>query len=51
MALPQEQDKVYTIVDINNLPENTFAELINGQVYMQASPSSIHQRISKNANT
>jgi len=45
MALPQEHVK--TIEDINTLPEGTLAELIDGQIYYQASPSKTHQRISR----
>lgn len=39
-------EKIYTIDDIKALPEGTTAELIDGKVYMQASPSRTHQRIS-----
>lgn len=45
MALPQE--RIHTVDDINALPEGTLAELIDGQIYYQASPSKTHQRISK----
>jgi len=41
------QEKKYTIEDIYNLPEGTRAELIDGQIYYQASPSRTHQIISK----
>lgn len=37
--------KVYTIADIEALPEGTRAELINGKMYMMASPSRTHQRM------
>lgn len=42
MALPQ---KIYTEEDYYNLPEDVRAELIDGQIYYQAAPSRIHQRI------
>ncbi len=34
----------YTIKDIYNLPEGKRAELINGQIYMMAPPSTKHQK-------
>ena len=43
MPLPKE--KRYTIEDILALPEGTRAELINGQMYMMAAPTSRHQRM------
>lgn len=46
MALPQGKEPIYTIEDIYNLPEGQRAELIDGQIYYQASPSKTHQRIS-----
>lgn len=36
----------YTIEDIYNLPEGQRAELIDGELYMMATPSMLHQRIS-----
>ena len=33
----------YTIDDINNLPDGQRAELIDGELYMMAAPSRIHQ--------
>lgn len=39
------QAKVYTEEDYYNLPEDTRAELIDGQIYYQAAPSRIHQRV------
>lgn len=36
---------IYTIQDIFELPENERAELIAGNMYMQAAPSRIHQKI------
>ena len=35
----------YTIEDIYNLPEGQRAELIDGQLYMMATPSTKHQRL------
>lgn len=43
MSLPQE--KIYTSEDYWNLPENVRAELIDGQIYYQATPNRIHQKI------
>ena len=37
--------KIYTKDDYYNLPEDTRAELIDGQIYYQAAPSRIHQRL------
>ena len=39
------QVKTYTEDDYYNLPEDIRAELIDGQIYYQASPNRIHQRI------
>ena len=39
------EDHCMTIEDINNLPEGQRAELIDGKLYMMATPSMIHQRI------
>lgn len=44
MPLPKEQ--IYTIDDIYSLPDGTRAELIDGQIYYMAPPSTTHQRIS-----
>ncbi len=44
MALQQE--KVYTLKDIYALPDGQRAELIDGQIYDMAPPSTHHQRIS-----
>lgn len=35
----------YTIEDIYNLPDGQRAELIDGELYMMATPSRIHQRL------
>ena len=42
MPLPKE--RIHTIDDIYNLPEGERAELINGQIYYMAPPSTAHQR-------
>ena len=42
-AIPEE--KLHTIEEIENLPEGTRAELIDGDIYYMAAPSVIHQRI------
>ena len=42
-AVPNE--KPYTVADIEALPENQRAELIDGDLYLLASSSRIHQRI------
>lgn len=46
MIFPQE--KVYTVDDIYSLPDGQRAELINGQLYDMAPPSTQHQRILMN---
>ena len=38
-------EESYTIEDIYNLPQGKRAELIDGEIYMMASPSTIHQRL------
>ena len=43
MAMPQKQ--IYTEIDYYALPEDVRAELIDGQIYYQAAPSRIHQKI------
>jgi len=45
MPLPREEQS-YTIDDIYNLPDGTRAELIDGQMYMMAPPSTMHQKLS-----
>ena len=42
-AIPERKE--YTIRDIEALPEGQSAELIQGNLYMQAAPSRSHQRI------
>ena len=44
MALAQE--RIYTIEDIYSLPDGQRAELVDGQIYMMAPPSTRHQEIS-----
>lgn len=39
------QIEYYTIDDIYNLPDGQRAELIDGELYMMAAPSMIHQRL------
>ena len=34
----------YTIEDIYNLPDGQRAELIDGELYMMATPSRVHQK-------
>lgn len=46
MALLQE--RIYTIDDIYALPDGNRAELIDGQIYNMAPPSTVHQRILMN---
>ena len=43
MALAERN--IYTIQDIENLPEGQRAELINGEIYMMSAPSREHQKI------
>ncbi|MBR2764418.1 MAG: Uma2 family endonuclease [Blautia sp.] len=40
-----KQDTQYTVSDIEALPEGIRAELIGGQLFYMASPSSLHQEI------
>ena len=44
MPLPQKD--YYTVEDFYNMPDDVKAELINGQIYYMATPSSLHQTIS-----
>ena len=46
MSFPLLKTNVYTIDDIYALPEGKRAELIDGQIYMMAPPTRIHQEIS-----
>ncbi len=40
------QEKIYTEDDYYNLPEDAWAELIDGQFYDMSAPSRVHQEIS-----
>lgn len=42
--MPLSKKGSYTVDDIYSLPEGTRAELINGQIYYMAPPSTAHQR-------
>ncbi len=42
--MPLPPKKIYTIDDIYNLPDGQRAELIDGQIYYMAPPSTAHQR-------
>ncbi len=44
MALPAEEIR-YTFADVLKWPENERAEIIGGEVFMMAPPSSVHQEI------
>lgn len=39
------EERLYTIADIEALPEGERAELIDGRMYMMASPTATHQRL------
>ena len=43
----EEGKKIYTVADIEALPEGEHAELIDGEMFMMASPTMTHQRISR----
>ena len=38
-------EKVYTVKDIEAMPAGQRAELIDGQMYLMASPERLHQQI------
>ena len=40
-----KMERVYTTADIYALPEGERAELIDGQIYYMAPPSTKHQRL------
>lgn len=40
-----KQERIYTIEDIYALPDGKRAELIDGQIYYMAPPSTTHQRL------
>lgn len=39
------EEKIYTVEDINHLPDGQRAELMDGQMYLMSAPSLTHQRI------
>ena len=43
-SLPPEKHE-FTVADIERLPENVRAELVDGQIYLMATPTVTHQRI------
>lgn len=45
MGAVAKQINYYTIEDIYNLPDGQRAELIDGQLYMMATPSRLHQKL------
>lgn len=45
------KEQLYTIEDINNLPEGERAELIDGQLYSMLLPKQKHQRIAMELST
>lgn len=44
-VMPLPKKLTYTIKDIYDLPEGQRAELVDGQMYMMAPPSKIHQKL------
>ena len=43
--MPSADNRIYTIDDIEKLPEGERAELINGKIYYMSSPRLVHQRL------
>lgn len=41
----KSEERLYTIADIEALPEGERAELIDGKMYMMAAPTATHQRL------
>lgn len=41
----KDEERLYTIADIEALPEGERAELIDGKMYMMATPTAAHQRM------
>ena len=46
-----KQEKLYTIEDIYALPDGERAELVDGQIYYMAPPSTAHQRLANYIST
>lgn len=47
MNASAKSSEYYTIDDIHNLPEGQRAELMDGQIYMMATPGRMHQKLVK----
>jgi Uma2 family endonuclease len=45
MSVSQARQKLITLEQYENLPDNIRAEVFDGQIYYTASPSQIHQTI------
>lgn len=45
LSMEKRGGKGYTIVDIEALPDGERAELIDGEMFMMATPMTVHQRI------
>ena len=43
--MPSEEKRIYTIDDIESLPEGERAELIDGKIFYMSSPRYIHQKL------
>ncbi|MBD9158136.1 MAG: Uma2 family endonuclease, partial [Lachnospiraceae bacterium] len=43
--MPLMKQEIYTLEDIFTLPEGERAELLEGELYMMAPPSTGHQRL------
>lgn len=44
-VMRDNEEKLYTVADIEALPEGELAELIDGKMYMMGTPTTTHQRI------
>ena len=44
-VMPSADNRIYTIDDIEGLPEGERAELIDGKIYYMSSPKYIHQKL------
>ena len=51
MKVALKREEIYTVDDIYSLPEGERAELIDGQIYFMAPPTTNHQRILNYLNT